>query len=232
MALHSESESSDNFCSSNKNQSVFKGEKYLHMTKKGLLKWEGSFESLQSFFDLFLNLQTKWSTPRGGYKQYVADNGLEIRWYSSLKSLCFNGPNSENLKLQLINLIPKEQTIDGVEGNVLGNETLNNEDETTNITDDEHSDVDKDKDLNAVNVEHSGVSLGKIAVNFKLLEDRMNAKVNELSHEINKLKSKSVCDHDLSHEYMQNMLEENKSLKAENDSLKQWCENLVYAMEH
>ena len=73
-------------------------------------------------------------------------------------------------------------------------------------------------------------SLEKIAVNFKLLEDRMNARVNELSHEINKLKSKSVCNHDLSHEYMQNMLEENKSLKAENDSLKQRCENLVYAM--
>lgn len=234
MASHSESESSDNFCSSNENQSVFKGEKYLHITKKGSLKWEGSFESLQSFFDLFLNLQTKWSTPRGGCKRYVADNGLEIRWYSSSKSLCFNGPNSENLKLQLINLIPKEQTIDGVEGEILGeilgDQPLNDEDETTNVTDDEHSDVDKDKDLNAVNVEHSGVSLEKIAVDFKLLEDRMNAKVNELSHEINKLKSKSVCDNDLSHEYMQNMLEENKSLKAENDSLKQRCENLVYAM--
>ena len=224
----------DNFCSSNENQSVFKGEKYLHITKKGSLKWEGSFKSLQSFFDLFLNLQTKWSTPRGACKQYVADNGLEIRWYSSSKSLCFNGPNSENLKLQLINLIPKEQTIDGVKGEILGeilgDQTLNNEDETTNITDDEHSDVDNDKDLNAVNAEHSGVSLEKIAVNFKLLEDRMNAKFNELSHEINKLKPKSVCDHDLSHEYMQNMLEENKSLKAENDSLKQRCENLVYGM--
>ena len=87
--------------------------------------------------------------PRGGCKQYVADNGLEICWYSSSKSLCFNGPNSENLKLQL----------DGIKGEIpgeiLGDQTLNNEDETTNITDDEHSDVDKDKDLNAVNVEHS-----------------------------------------------------------------------------
>ena len=35
-------------------------------------------------------------------------------------------------------------------------------------------------------------------MNFKLLEDRMNSKVNEQSHEINKLKSKSVCDNDLS----------------------------------
>ena len=109
---------------------------------------------------------------------------------------------------------PKEQTIDGVEGEILGeilgDQTSNNEDETTNITDDERSDVDKDEDLNAVNVEHSGVSLEKMAVNFKLLEDRMNAKINELSHEINKLKSKSVRDNDLCHEYMQNMLEENK----------------------
>ena len=99
-------------------------------------------------------------------------------------------------------MIPKEQTTDGVEGEILGeilgDQILNNEDETTNITDDEHSDVDRDKDLNAVNVEHSCVSLEKIAVNFKLLEDRMNAKINELSHEINKLKSKSACDNDLS----------------------------------
>jgi regulator of replication initiation timing len=29
---------------------------------------------------------------------------------------------------------------------------------------------------------------------------------------------------------MQNMVQENKSLKAENDTLKQRCENLVYAM--
>ena len=133
-----------------------------------------------------------------------------------------------------MSLNPKEQTIDGVEGEILGeilgDQTSNNEDETTNITDDEHSDVDKDEDLNAVNVEDSGVSLEKIAVNFKLLEDRMNAKINELSHEINKLKSKSVCDNDLCHEYMQNMLEEKKSLKAEDDFLKQQCENLVYAM--
>ena len=97
-------------------------------------------------------------------------------------------------------MIPEEQTIDGVEGEILGeilgDQILNNEDKTTNMTDDEHSDVDKDEDLNAVNVEHSGISLEKIAVNFKLLEDRMNAKTNELSHEINKLKSKSVCDND------------------------------------
>ena len=137
MALHSESESSDYFCSSNENRSVFKGETYLHITKKGSLKWEGSFESLQSFFDLILKIETKWSTPRGGCKQYVADNSLEIRWYFSSKSLCFNGPDSENLKLQLINLIPKEQTIGGVEdeilGEILGDQTLSNEDETTNI---------------------------------------------------------------------------------------------------
>lgn len=58
----------------------------------------------------------------------------------------------------------------------------------------------------------------------------MNAKVLELSSKIDKLKSNSVCNNDLSQEYMQNMVQENKSLKAENDTLKQRCENLVYAM--
>ena len=58
--------------------------------------------------------------------------------------------------MQLINLIPKEQTIGGVEdeilGEILGDQTLSNEDETTNITDDDHSDVDNDKHLNADSV--------------------------------------------------------------------------------
>jgi lysophospholipase L1-like esterase/regulator of replication initiation timing len=58
----------------------------------------------------------------------------------------------------------------------------------------------------------------------------VNAKVLKLSSKIDKLKSNSVCNNDLSQEYMQNMVQENKSLKAENDTLKQRCENLVYAM--
>ena len=211
MATHRDLEGSDYICSSNETQSVFIGEKHLRITKKRSLKWEGSFESLQSFFDSFLNTEAKWSTPRGGCKQYEADNGLEIRWYSSSKSLCFSGPISENIKLQLINLVPKEQITNGIEGeilgDILGDQGLNNVDETSVMTDDEHSDAENDKHCNAGRIQHSSVSLEKIAENFKLLEDRVNTKVNELSNQIDKLKSDSVCKHDLSQEYMQNMVE-------------------------
>ena len=178
-----------------------------------------------------MKTETKWTTPRGGCKQCEADNNLENRWYSSLKSLCFSGPTSENLKLKLIDLVPKQQqqVIDGVEGEISVDQTLDYEDETTNTTDDEYSNAD-DKHSNVEKVEHSSVSLEKIAENFKLLEDRVNAKVFELSSEIDKLKSNSACNNDLSQEYMQNLVKENKSLKAENEALKQRCENLVYAM--
>ncbi|CAB4029774.1 Hypothetical predicted protein [Paramuricea clavata] len=205
MVVNSESGSSDFFRSSNETQSTFNGEKYLHITKKGSIKWEGSFESLQGFFNSFLKAETKWMTPRGGCKQYEADNNLVIRWYSSSKLLCFSGPTSE----KLIDLVPKQQQIiDGVEGEILVDQTLDYDDETTNTTDDEHSGADNDKHLNVENVEHSSVSLEKIAENFKLLENRVNAKVLELSSKIDKLKSNSVCNNDLS----------------------QRCENLVYAM--
>jgi hypothetical protein len=176
-----------------------------------------------------LKAETKWPPPRGGCKQYEADNNLVIRWYSSSKSLCFSGPTSENLKLKLIDLVPKQQQII-VEGEISIDQTLDYDDETTNTTDDEHSNADNDKHSNVENVEHSSVSLEKIAENFKLLENRVNAKVLELSSKIDKLKSNSVCNNDLSQEYMQNMVQENKSLKAENDTLKQRCENLLYAM--
>ncbi|CAB4010792.1 Scavenger receptor cysteine-rich type 1 M130 [Paramuricea clavata] len=134
-----------------------------------------------------------------------------------------NGPTSENLKFKLIDLVPKQQQIiDGVKGEISVDRTLDYDDETTNTTDDEHSNVE--------NVEHSSVSLEKLAENFKLIEIRVNGKVLELSCKIDKLKPNSVCNNDLSQEYMQNMVQENKLLKAENDTLKQRCENLVYAM--
>jgi hypothetical protein len=127
--------------------------------------------------------------------------------------------------------VPKQQSIiDGVEGEISVDQTLDYDDETTNTTDDEHSNADNDKHSNVENVEQSSLSLEKIAENFKLLENRVNAKVLELSSKIDKLKSNSVCNNDLSQEYMQNMVPENKSLKAENDTLKHRCENLVYAM--
>ena len=227
MAVNSESESSDFFRSSNETQSTFNGEKYLHLTKKGSIKWEGSFESLQSFFNSFLKAETKWTTPRGGCKQYESDNNLVIRWYSSSKSLCFSGPTSENIKLKLIDLMPKQQQIiDGVEGEISVDQTLDYDDETTNTTDDELSNADSDKHSNVENVEHSSVSLEKIAENFKLLENRVNAKVLQLSSKIDKLKSNSVCNNDLSQEYMQNMVQENKSLKAENDKKSKYIKNL------
>ena len=72
-----------------------------HQSKKGSLKWEGSLESLQSFLDSLLNTDTKWSTPRGGCKQYEIETQVEIRWYASRKSICISRPASESLKAKL-----------------------------------------------------------------------------------------------------------------------------------
>ena len=110
-----------------------------------------------------MKTETKWTTPRGGCKQCEADNNLEIRFCSSSKSLCFSRPASENLKLKLIDLVPKQQqVIDGVEGEISVDQKLDYENETTNTVDDEHSNADNDKHSNVENVEHSSVSLEKI----------------------------------------------------------------------
>ena len=55
--------------------------------------------------DSFLRTDTRWTTPRGNYKQYQTENGLDIRWYSTSKSLCIDGPAGESLKTQLIILV-------------------------------------------------------------------------------------------------------------------------------
>ena len=72
---------------------------------------------------------------------------------------------SENLKLKLIDLVPKQQQIID-EGEISVDQTLDYDDETTNTTDDEHSNADNDKHSNVENVEHSSVSLEKIPKNF------------------------------------------------------------------
>ena len=116
MATHRDLDGSDYTRSSNETQRVLISEKYLRITKKRSLKWERSFESLQSFFDSFINKSFLNNPMRGGCKQYEPDNSLEIRRYSSSKSLCFSGPARENIKLQLINLVPKEKIVNGTVG--------------------------------------------------------------------------------------------------------------------
>ena len=58
----------------------------------------------------------------------------------------------------------------------------------------------------------------------------MNEKIGELSHEIEKLKLNNSYNAVMSQVSIQNIIQENASLKAENKDLIQRCKNLVYAM--
>ena len=78
------------------------------LTKRGSLKWEGSFESLKKLFDTVLKTETKWTTPAGGCKQYE-NSALYIRWYTINKTLTIKGLESQNLKSKLMTFAVRNQ---------------------------------------------------------------------------------------------------------------------------
>ena len=201
-------------------QNTFDIENLLKLTEKRVLKWEGNFHELKSFLDSFLKTDTKWSTPRGNCKQYQTDNGLDIRWYSTSKSLCIDGPAGESLKTQLTTLVNNIEREFPSTSEIAG--------ESSNF-----------QTLSRINsgiqgCDPSYVSLDKIAEIFRKLEDRMNERIEELKHEIQEIKLKSSCNTgdntDMSQGSIHNLIQENASLKDENKGLKERCENLVYAM--
>ena len=56
----------------------------------GNLKWQGSFEAVKYFLNVYLITEaTKWTTPGGG---------LVIRWYSGSKSLTLKDERANELK--------------------------------------------------------------------------------------------------------------------------------------
>ena len=207
---------SDNFLLPTQYYDTFDIANLLKVTEKGVLKWEGCFEVLKSFLDSFLRTDTRWTTPRGNCKQYQTENGLYIRWYSTSKSLCIDGPAGESLKTQLIILVDniQHESCNPVEACA---ETSNFE--TTNNT-----------DSSAESSDHSKISLEAIAESLRKLEDRMDKKMGEMSYEIEKIKLNSSHGEDMTHGSIHNIIHENDSLKNENKDLKERCENLVYAM--
>ena len=101
MASVERVESSSNESQFNRQiQAYLEFAKYLFVTGKGFFKWEGDFESLKQFFDEFLNEETKWLVPCGGCKQFK-NAAVDIRWYSTSKSLIIKGPECDDLKTRL-----------------------------------------------------------------------------------------------------------------------------------
>ena len=81
----------------------------LTVSKKGKLKWKGSFCDLQSCLtrELGIKAKTKWSTP-GGYCKKFEDENLTIRWYTDSFSLTINGEDSSRQMDKLALLASEE----------------------------------------------------------------------------------------------------------------------------
>lgn len=208
---------SDDFSSLTELQETFDIENLLHITEKGVLKWEGSFEVLKRFFDSFLKTDTKWSTPRGNCKQHQSENGLDIRWYSTTNSLCIDGPAGESLKTQLNILVRNfEQKSDNGDGEI------SVESSSVSISNHAHPNIE--------GCDHLSASPQDIVEIVKQLEHRMNEKMGELSKEIEQIKLINSCKADMSQVGVDSIVQENASLKAENKVLLERCESLAYAM--
>ena len=73
---------------------------HIELTDKGKIKWNGPYEMLQKLMVKLTGEDVLWSTPGGDCKMLKL-NEVEVRWYTSNKSLTINGIKKEDLKSQL-----------------------------------------------------------------------------------------------------------------------------------
>ena len=73
---------------------------HIELTDKGKIKWNGPYEMLQKLMVKLTGEDALWSTPGGDCKMLKL-NEVEVRWYTSNKSLTINGIKKEDLKSQL-----------------------------------------------------------------------------------------------------------------------------------
>ena len=84
---------------------------HIELTDKGKIKWNGPYEMLQKLMVKLTGEDVSWSTPGGDCKMLKL-NEVEMRWYTSNKSLTISGIKKEDLKSQLrvlTTLVKKEE---------------------------------------------------------------------------------------------------------------------------
>ena len=204
-----------------KNVADCENRKHLIVTSRGSLKWEGTFESLKRLIDSILEVETKWSMPGGGCKQYVAGDDIDIRWYMSSKSLTIKGVGSDPLKSKMISLAAGNQEQDIIKVNEVDDDDIMSS--LTTPTDRTEL-INLSDTLNTSNI----LPFIDMVKKLKLLEGRFEEEINEMKIEVNKLKSHERLSGELSREFVDNLISENARLKAENSSLRERGENLSY----
>ena len=67
---------------------------HIELTDKGKIQWNGPYEMLQKLMVKLTGEDVLWSTPGGDCKMLKL-NEVEVRWYTSNKSLTINGIKKE-----------------------------------------------------------------------------------------------------------------------------------------
>ena len=152
--------------------------------------------------------------PGGGCKQYK-DATIDIRWYSTNKSLTIKGLECDDLKTRLRALASEIYEEQSSEDDV-------NSIELVNI-----SDTDS---ISTILPNVLCDKCSELAERVEVLEERMNKNLSELSKSINSLKAKEELETELSREYVDFIVRENAKLKHDNEQLRERAENLSYIM--
>ena len=156
---------------------------HLRVTSKGSFKWHGTFEELQVFVNEELEIQTKWSSPRGGLKLLETDD-LSIRWYSTSFSLIVKGKDSEDLKEKLLLLSKKEMEMDEEHETLIDNEDMDADREEA-LSVEDGSKVTSP--MRSVQSPADGTLNTFIKTAFKYLEEKIENLDTELNNKVNVL---------------------------------------------
>lgn len=186
--------------------------KNLIITEKGKLRWEGSFENLESLMNELLEKQVKWSSP-GGYCKLLETEGFEMRWYSNNYSLTIKGETSEEMKSQL-----------RVMAKLVDKET-----EASDVLFEENDSESGDNASNGMiknnPTSHEAANYDKVLDSIRNLEQRFTNEINDLLQEIRQPKTTEVHSTD---EYRDFLVKDHTKLKEENVILSDQVNNYKY----
>ena len=193
--------------------------KDLIISAKGKFRWRGDFEGLEELINQQLGLETKWSNPGGDAKKFENDK-IAIRWYPDTTTLTIKGTDSSKLKdkLALIandepeateptfeqdTVTDKETKHGGNEGDEIV-ETIANEENNYKVQIDDSVDIMK---------------------YLQQLENKMEAKFEELANDMRSLKATSELSGEIRNA---RKLNETLKLEDENCNLKEKVNNQSY----
>ena len=190
--------------------------------------WDGTLDNLKKFVSDELKLLGKWTSP-GGETKLFTSGSLSLKWQSKTSKwiTVYGSPNEVNDVTEQLKSTCEVATIDSINVDECGVDSLNNGDHAEANIDEPTDDEITTGMLNETNLTIPISSsteckfikdkLSNIEAEVKFLEAKFLDKTLNLTNDLNNLKKYCL---DNSTEYVNSLRHENASLKDENRALK------------